>query len=449
MRGIRQSIRKKDWSNRLLAERGCIEVERLVQHIDGPKLQAFQEFLWSELEAIEHAQRKWKARDKRRRALWGKLSPGERERAEARRIHIEQVERRSTVLDERRRTLHQLGDACAWLVLRCQSRVISPLFASNRNHMMPGDWGAYGAFQVLRQANESGFFLAIDTDLTRCLGVGDIVIVPSDGIWIKPLAYEVKTHKREEGLEIVLVGPKPQDVFDVRNLAEFSARTGFKTVGDQPLNPRGRRQAEELQARFKRMTESFGWTRKSLERKHERHWSAVEAAISAAQTRGMHFQRVEDGIVYAAVRNRPGDDPNAAAEVIRRVTESGLIEPAKSTVFSTLDLRYENRMSPYALPLALWNVPLDQRIELLHDTIYLISFVEKDVWANAFRRHGLEFLEEGLCWRLSRGDHHHAFDPPGVKQLMFDVPFSAASPDAFAAQVAEDLDRAAGTSSSP
>jgi len=441
MRAIRQVVRKLDHQNRLIADQGCAWTERLLESLTGSVLNEFQEGLWYQLAETEHHIRALKRREKRRKRRWNRFPKPDREAAEARDQHLQYMEKRRLVLEERRRILRELGDACAWTVLRADSRNIRPLYSGSRTHQTPDGIGAIGPLSVMREANASGKFLALNADLTRYLGIGDLVIVPAEILWVRPMVFEVKTRREGDDVAIWLIGFRPALPTEEEILAEFSRTTGFEVYPPFPLREREARQAQEIQDGSAHALDLWHRIASVLPTSGEIHWRVMEQVLTRARQDGFAFDAIEEGIFYAAVRNAPGDDSEwLTSKCLRRITGAG-IALTNFHMFSSLELHFSGELSSVVLPIPLWNLPRELRVSLLNEEIYLHSIIHRSVWQRAFQQHRIGWLEEKGWWRLSRGKRHMALDPMETVKLRINVAFSALSPGVIAQNIAQALNK--------
>jgi hypothetical protein len=435
------AVRKLDFQNHQAAEKGCEWIDLLLNRMSGSILNDLQEALWRDIAETESELRKLRNREKRRKARWAQMAKPGQQGAELRRHHLEQLERRRVILEERRRILRNIGDACAWIVLRADASSIHALHARGRTHFLADGLGMLGPLSVMRQAHSSGKFLVVNTDLTRCLGVGDLVAVPTEGAWLRPLVFEVKTRlEGEHDFAIWLIGARPMFPDESEVLARFSQATGFGIHDPRPLNEREARQTDEIREGAARILERWLPVTSVLNASCKEHWPVVESVLTRAQQSGTAYETAEDGIVYAAIRNAPGDIDAVLMNRMRRDVATAGVRPPDYEAFSSLEVRYEDSLSSMVLPFLLWKLPRTHRVALLNSELEFFCFVRTSVWQEAFKRHELEWLQEHGWWRLSKAGRHMAFDRIRVTKFMFDVAFSAFSPDALARAIAHALD---------
>jgi hypothetical protein len=444
MLGLRLSIRKYDRANLSIAEKGCEQIELLLTQTHPATLDYVQDWLRSEMLAVEQAMQRWNARDKKRKGRWNRFPKPTREEATRREEHRHHVERRKWVMEARRHILRQIGDACAWVILRRNSRLIQPLYAKRRNHYLSQNQGAFGPHSIIKQAHASGRFYVLDTDLTRCLGRGDLVAVPAHPLWGRPLVYEVKTKSADAGhAAIWLMGAKPTTIVDALAQREFCEVLGLNSEPEQPLREREQRQLEEVKSGTYRINELWKRIAHVLREVNENHWSLIEKVLNRTQHQRIAFEEAEPGVVYAGLRNGPGDDlQQHTRDLLQRVKQHGFGADAGYSVLFSMELQDPDRemLASMALPIALWDVNRHQRTMLLNEVLYLCCLFDALVWEKAITQEQVKFEEEHGFWRLSRGDSSMVFDQHEVVKLKLSIAFGAMSPRAFARVARESLD---------
>lgn len=178
---------------------GCRLIDQLRRGLTPAALDDFQHGLRMGLLDVESRIREWRARQPRRAVKLKALRRRSGGGSPTIGAHLELCQRMEAQLEQLRRVLRQLGDALAWLVLREDVRVLAPLYAQRTHFLNPGA-GLAGPTELIMRAHRTGQFLVLDNDLTRCLGQGDITVVPVDGRWWMPLALECKTSASDEPL---------------------------------------------------------------------------------------------------------------------------------------------------------------------------------------------------------------------------------------------------------
>jgi hypothetical protein len=304
--------------------------------------------------------------------------------------------------------------------------------------------GWFGPQSIIRQAHDSGRFYVLDTDLTRCLGIGDLVAVPAHDLWVRPLVYEVKTKAADdERVAIWLVGAKPTTLVDALAQGEFCDVLGLTQEPEQPLRTREQRQLEEVKSGTYRINDLWKRLIRVLREPGYDHWATIASVLSRAEENLIAFTQAERGVVYAAVRNGPGDDPEQlSAELHRRIKKAGFGANAGYAALLSIELNDPHRemLASVALPIPLWKVDIDQRSMLLNDVLCLYCFFEKKVWQKAITAERIKFDEEHGWWRLSRGNDSIVLDPHEVVKLNLGLAFGGMSPRAFARVARESLD---------
>lgn len=444
MRAVRMSTRLNDRANLSLAEEGCRQLEIYLAQMSPAALDRFQDWLRTELMTVECYLKRLNVRDRRRKERWKRRGRPDRDAALRRELHLEQVERRKWVMGARRQILRQIGDACAWAVLGINPRVIQPLYAKGRNHYLSDDQGSFGPQSIMKQAHASGRFFVLDVDLTRCLGIGDLVVVPVHDLWIRPLVFEVKTRAAEPGhVAIWLIGANPTTPVDSATQKEFVEVLGLSVEPEQPLRDREVRQLDEVKAGSYRVNELWQRISRVLRQPEDDHWPVIARVLNRAEQDRIAFDLAEPGVVYAAIREAPGDNSaEEMTELLGKIDKHGFGARDGYTLLSSIELNdpQNEAVSSMALPIALWKLDRDQRSMLMNDVLTLLCFFDAKVWEKVIGAEGIVFDEQHGWWRLSRGNDSIALDPHEVLKLKTGLAFGGMSPRAFARAARESLD---------
>ena len=204
MKALRRRIERLRVQIVATARATCDVADAMHLGVTPALLEEAQVHLRMQVLAVEAESGTWEARRKRRRARLrayrAKFGP-----SVLIGVHLELCSAYADELKRERQVLRQAGDTLAWLVLRCDSSIIAPLYAP-RTHRLNAGVGLAGPMMILERAHASERFLVIDNDLTRCLGQGDLTIVRADGRWTAPLCLECFSNDPgeplREGLEV-------------------------------------------------------------------------------------------------------------------------------------------------------------------------------------------------------------------------------------------------------
>src|SRR5215216_1033956 len=127
LRAIIEEIRN---GNREVALLCCMMIDDLRKDLTPAKLECVQEGLQVGLYAVEAEIRTFTARKRRRTERLRQRCGRNKKLWRLREIHDRLLEVREELLERQRRIFLQAGDACAWLVLRAEPRLILPLYSS-------------------------------------------------------------------------------------------------------------------------------------------------------------------------------------------------------------------------------------------------------------------------------------------------------------------------------
>jgi hypothetical protein len=438
MRRITVLNRRHYAAHRVIAGEGCEVIDRLAKQFGFREFHEYQEKLWWMLAEIEHRLQRMKDRSGERARRWKAWRVRTRDEAERRKMHRIVIDQHVDALLELRSILRQLGDSLAWAALRADPRYIAPLFDAGKTHHLPTGRGAIGPLGVLRKAATGSEFIVVDTDLTRCLGVGDLVVIRANGNWGWPMIFEVKTREVPDDPEQVavwLIGAKATLSHEKEMLEQFASEFGYSIQPEQPLNERAQRQMEEMKAGRRNLAQLVIDSTKMLPVPLVRHWDTISRIIERAQVSGIAYDVAEPGLVYAAVRNVDGD-LGLVEQMREKVAASGLTSTDWRET-STMAFQGIDELSAYGVPVALWKLPLGQRVEVICGNMIIFCFSSPFLWPAAFARHG-QVLEAGPdeSWIIRRNGRQMRIDAIEVKRMMVGPAFSAFSPENFAQRAA-------------
>lgn len=354
--------------------------------------------------------------------------------------HLRAVELYADELRALRSIFRQIGDAFAWLLLRTDPRIIAPLFAERTHHLTPGR-GLVAVAQMIQDTHATGQFFAIDNDLTRCLGDGDVTVVRAGKPWSLPLTLELKTPESEVdesagevtvNFTAALSGHPDQAKLHEELAAAIGLSEGVKGRPPSSLV----KQAEGMEQRAKLL---FALTRPKPQLRRDRSlWPSIQAIVHRAEMFGSSYDEPEPGIVYAAVRLRPGENAEELLlKLLERVQEH--IARDEGVSLDIADFRNKDEYSALMPPIALWPLPLTQRAALLGGSVYLACSFFGDVFERAFCAQGLQLNRENGYWQICGYGEPIVFDRLEVAKLRLGVAFNAMSPRELAEVCAQQL----------
>lgn len=428
--------------NRQLARIGCDAGDLLKRTMSPQVLQQLQGAIRSETLAVEERLRQVRGRRRRRDArLRNRTRTPEFRRKLADYIAI--ARHRDHVLLTRRSILKQCGDACAWSVLRTDPRLIVPLFSATRTHSLSGGIGLVGPVEVMTCAHESGEFLVVENDLTRCLGIGDLTVVRADGRWVRPLPIEIKSHGEfVEGavVEVDMITshsnhPVDQQVFD-----DLTRLLALKERVEPKVTPKSERQAREIQERSELLLRITQHSREVMPFSRRSLWDAMGNILTKAQHAGYAYDTVESGVAFVAVRNRRHDSATKTMRcVLEALGDMGFGGDKAYGSVTSHDFQTTDAMAAVAPPVPLWPVPGSARAELLTGDLFFACICDPTVWERAFEAQGVRWTEENGRWVLSRDGRESRLDPVEVQKLTLGVAFAGFSPQGIARTIATNL----------
>ena len=199
---------------------------------------------------------------------------------------------REAILNRERSLLRQVGDAIAWLVLRTDPAIIGPLWAPGRTHYLPTGIGLDAPVQIIRDLNASGEFFAVFNDLTRCLGVGDITVVPANTPWPVPLSMELKAKQVDDvgsQAEIDFLSPHSDEPEFAALFQSVRVCLGLKDRGQPTTDSRAQRQIDELLERTDLLFRMRGRLATRLPPPGSNHWGSIRQLLNNSYTNGSAF----------------------------------------------------------------------------------------------------------------------------------------------------------------
>jgi hypothetical protein len=296
---------------------------------------------------------------------------------------------------------------------------------------------------LARDGNASDRFFVIENDLTRCIGLGDLTVVPHGRRWSRPLSLEIKTSGvfKDGGfanVEVFAVVVEETD--QARMMVEFRDVLGLNPGGpSKPLEESHPKQAARLLSRGKYLHRLAGTYIKRVQDPDESRWDVMSRVISRAMTEGLAFEIPEDGVARVAIRRKERDGA-ADAEVIRSaLTPHGFAEECESA--SSIDFQLDHDVSAMIAPIALWQLPIDHRIALLLADIEFATVLHPSVWGRAMQRVELDFEIDDGNWLIGRGETKIIVPRLAAERIRLGVFFEGISPQSTATTIRTAIDR--------
>jgi hypothetical protein len=440
-----------------IARVGVALVDRLRAQPTADRLDEIQDYVRMGLMIVEEriSSLRWRVKGGRRssrlRARFGHRPDFPQLLEEAREL----ADRLETALRRHAAMLRMIADSAAWVALREDPRRIVPLFAPH-THALPDGIGHAGPLAVLETVHADGRFLALQCDLTRCLGVGDIVVLPAPGreseigphaYWANPLALEIKSSGRaEEGalaqLQIItpVSGVSPDAVLYKAVTAVLGTTDAPPAAAlHRPPDARVKRQESELiqSAELLKHLNEPG-LHAALERS-DIHWATVDRIVRRASGPAGQpsFDIPEPGLAFVAAPVGREGDVGALRTTLQRLQELGF--PRGSPHLSLGHLLEADEISAYVPPIPLWQISEGSRIALLSGVVQLAAIFADSLWKDAWRDAGLRYEDDEGWWIIDMeiGDRFVGvrLDPVEVRRLRYGVAYGGISPRATAAAV--------------
>lgn len=445
MKAVRREAGRLHAESREIARLACEHADTLRQRritpaeLDNMQSGVRRNLLFLEDRATTLGQRK-KTRTRRIKRRFG-ACPGFGEAIDA---HIGALRQRDAELELQRNLLRQAADTLAWLALDREPDVIAPLYAA-APHRLPREIGLVGVVIVAREAHRTGKWLVVETDLTRCLGVGDLVAVPFGRRWSRPLVLEVKTtgEYHEDGVaDITVHSVVLEGGVDASLLAEFNESIGLRHSDGTSLAATHPAQAERLEEHVKVLHAITRFAIRRLRAPDDARWSRLTRVVAGSLKNGSDILVNDDGVAYVAMRRLVGDDASTTLqETFARLLAYGY-EQGQAEYISSCDFQLEDAGDAASVvpPIALWELSVDHRVALLMREVDLSVVVQPTVWRDAFVAQGVDFDERKGAWLVSV-DGREAVFPAFVAAKLHNALLIGISPGEIARGAVEALRR--------
>lgn len=383
--------------NTRIAYAGSLLVEKFQRSSDPESLEQLKTFVRSGIQYTNDMISTYRDRVRRRTPHFNARIGRKPELGKQLSAHRTVLDRRLDYWRERESILRQIGDAAIWHMLRYDIRQIVPLYKPS-THQLPTGHGLAGVIQLQQNLHRSGHFLAMEADLTRCVGVGDLIVVRRDGSQLAPLAVEVKTKAPErlvEGaeLEVLMLTYGSGHPWDQEALRLFSEVSGKELEDEMVVSKRAERQAEEIAERTRLIADALTAGAGVLQ-PPVRNWKALKRVALRARVSGFSVDLAERGVYYFAVRTDQdaADRLRAVRDEVRRHTD---VELGYAT---SADLLKREDLSGIVPPVALWNLPTPVRACILSGELLVGTFHENRVIEELFLANGMELHVDDNEW---------------------------------------------------
>jgi hypothetical protein len=444
VKSIDRQVAEISAHTRRIAKHGCARVELLSRSSDLSAWQETQDFLRAGSLSVQSTLTYLRERRSRRKSKVDQCQHRESFAGPLIGEHNKSLEARDVQLLAQQAVLRELGDALAWLLLNSDPRLIAPLFAEQTTNTLPTGLGLAGVIQVGKVAHDSGRFFVLENDLTRCIGIGDVTVIPRQAEWHHPVVFEIKTRESDGNhVTLQLIAATTELEADQRLHADFTALFQSST-DDEPRRRNARQESALLEHADLQLTVTRRRAKASAAQPNT-HWARYKTVLNRSVGRDYAFDVLEPGVVLAAIRTQPA---KSLVSRLKKLSEhlsdfgfGGLGE--KWLQISTLHLRSNRGMAPYAPPIALWPIELSMRVDLLTRDTVLLCRHHPNVWTRALDSYGLKIVERSGSWIVQgAGSAKLILDPIEVNKLRFGIGLAALSPRAVAQAIAEQLAKA-------
>lgn len=378
------------------AEAGCELADLGIGWVTPDRLQSAQDGLRGQIKWVEARLRETRAGT---RPVFPSPIDGENRAryGERREEHRRLLALRDDQLRLQRLVLRQIGDTHAWIVLCQDPRVIQPLHSEQTAHL-PDGVGLAGVVALAMKAHQSGNFFVIENDLTRCIGIGDLTVVPVGVRWRVPLSVEVKASGNVADGEQVGIGatiPVSENADHKSLFEEFCRTVGLAPVPEDVRVASKEKQIATLTSRSELLLTTLSRPGTELRGPSSQMWRAVDAVLSDALEVGQASRTVEPGVTVIAVR-LTGDYETRLRALVAQTREAAPLEHQE--VLTSEDLLRAEALSSIVPPIPLWPIARAARNALLSRELHFGVVMTAHVWPRAFAEAGLRLHEVGDGW---------------------------------------------------
>ena len=329
----------------------------------------------------------------------------------------------------------QLGDALAWDLLGSDARSLKPLMKNERVSSMPNGHGLAGMMAFAANFANEGKCIPLFHDVTNCLRVGDVTFVRPDR---DPLTFEVKTklttldesdNSATLSMTAYTLGHRNAQWDDV--LARLPSPLVVTANGDEGRTAQVGQAPARLDARgvrqLERMRNAVAWRAANTEEfftiGSERsikvdiapsdgtfRWVDMRDVCAEARIVGRASRRVEDGLVYVALRS---DDASRqpSAEDVQEVFKAHMARVELAASSAQRDTRsswwfggtekYLSGDIPYEMrPFFLYPLPADDIVDLMRGRLVITVFVSVERFLTSIKDAGFEMQPLGKEQRV-------------------------------------------------
>ncbi|MBI3892751.1 MAG: hypothetical protein HY303_14610 [Candidatus Wallbacteria bacterium] len=365
--------------------------------------------------------------------------------ADLARRHRDLVKQLEGALQLQRAVLRQTADSYAWLALGEDPLVILPLYV-RQTHQLPQGLGLGAPAELARRFHAVGTLFAVENDLTRCLGVGDLTVVFAHRPWRNPLVLEVKASGewKEGGIaEIGIMTAHSDAPEDVALYDEVSRIIGEQVTPQRVHRLERQDQIDRVLSHTRYLASIAGGAGPRLPGPSARVWRTLQSVTLRALADGASYDLSEPGVAFLALGLHDADPEQRLREAAAGLAFIGF--GSDSAPATLADFLREDEWAAVVPPIPLWPISRSARVGLMTGRVYFAAVVKPDLWQNAMQAEGLRLEEDGNGgWRLVGMSGEIHLDTIEVHKLSLGVAFAGISPRDVARRVAEFLARKSG-----
>jgi hypothetical protein len=289
----------------------------------------------------------------------------------------------------------------------------------------------------MQRAHETGDFLVVDNDLTRCLGIGDITVVPTKFAWRHPLSIELKSSAVPgiAAVDVDMLTTVSSDPMHTQLHEAFVHALNLNEGALRQLDIRGVKQKDEMLRRGELLARVFNVPRNVVST-HQSTWKSLRNVLDRTLQFGSALDVPEPGVAYIAICCWDNDaGVKDLAQLTELLRDVGI--PKGEPSLTVEDFRTMESLSSVVAPIYLWSLPSHQRIALLIGDVFLGVVFAESVWRDAFAKEGMVLHENNSEWQISGNHVDFSFDRFEVLKLKAGVAFGGISPRAVAREIAD------------
>jgi hypothetical protein len=347
---------------------------------------------------------------------------------------------REALLERQRSILRQAGDTIAWLLIDEGPQILARLYKPS-SHYLPTGVGLIGVAETTRRLNESGRFLALENDLTRAIGIGDITVVRTTPPGYRPIQMEMKSSgevRLGATIQIDSIAAFSDSPEDLALFEDIQTVLGHHDSPRQARGDREARQTEELIRRAQLVVRLQGSMLTSIKPPSRATWHLFGNVLERALADGAAYDSREQGVAYLGIRCRPGDKPiEAMQDIVGGLEWLGL--PLGLPSITSEEFQSSDWWAALVPPIPMWRVSLPIRTSLLSGELFFAVVFTQDAFTGALSDNGITVAAAPTGLLFVRGSESAILPALDVQRFFLGIAFGGVSPKEAARSIAELL----------